>query len=220
MYAEGLISPLIPKLQPTDSGSTALHLMDELHVTALPLVQDDQYMGLIQESDLLDWDMPETPIGSASFHSYRPMVGGNVHPYEALRISHQQNLDIVPVVNDANNYIGSITRDDLLKFFAESSGLAVPGGIIVLHMEPLEYSLAEIARICENEDVTVSSTQCGAVGPDGKMDVMLKTNRTDLGGLVASFERHEYEVANVFGAEDGAEDLKIRYDHLMNYLNM
>jgi acetoin utilization protein AcuB len=220
MLVEQLISPLIPILEPADSGSKALYLMDELHLSQLPLVKENEYMALVQENDVMDWNTPEYPLSGASFLHYRPAVMGHVHPYEALRISHQQNLEIIPVVDKANKYLGAITRDDLLKFFAENSGLDTPGGIIVLELEPRSYSLAEIARICESEDVTVTSSQLRTDPATGMMEVLLKTNRTDLSAVVHSFERHEYQVKEVFGAQIAEEEMQDRYRLLMNYLNM
>ena len=137
-----------------------------------------------------------------------------------LRMAHQQNLSIVPVVDNGYKYIGSITRDDLLKYMTENSGVDNPGGILVLQMEPRNYSLTEIARICENEDVLVMSSQITNNAVTGLLEVTLKTNRTNLEPVISSFERHEYEIKEVFGAQVGQEDLMSRYNLLMNYINM
>jgi hypothetical protein len=116
--------------------------------------------------------------------------------------------------------VGSITLDDLLKFITEYSGLDNPGGIIILELEPRQYSLSEIARICENEDVTIISSQLTNNRESGKIEVTLKTNRTNLEALVSSFERREYVVKEVFGAQAGQEDVMDRYRSLMHYLKL
>jgi hypothetical protein len=126
----------------------------------------------------------------------------------------------VPVVDGGYKYMGAITRDDLLKYITENSGLDNPGGIIVLELAPRQYSLAEIARLCENEDVTIISSQLSTNSTTGLIEVTLKTNRTNLEALVSSFERHDYVVKEVFGAQSGAEDTMSRYQQLMNYINM
>ena len=96
--------------------------------------------------------------------------------------------------------------------------LDAAGGIIVLEIAPHNYSLYEIARICENEDVTVISAQMHAIGE--MMEVTLKTNRTALDAVVSSFERHNYLVKAVYGDQKNQEDVMDKYNLLMNYLNM
>lgn len=218
---EQLISPIVPTLMPTDTGNRALHLMEENNLTQLPLVAEEQYMGLVQENDVLDLDEPDAQLNKADFLlNYRPAVLASGHPYEALRIAHQQNLAVVPVVDNDNKYLGAITRDDLLKYITENSGLDNPGGIIVLEMDPRNYSLTDIARICESEEVIVISSQIFSNRATGKLEVTLKTNRTNLGALAASFERHEYKVKEVYGEQAGQEDMIDRLKLLMNYINM
>lgn len=220
MVIEQLISPIVPTVLPTDSGSRALYLMEENNLTQIPLIAEDKYMALVQENDVLDWDTPESPLSKATFLNYRPAVFASGHPFEALRVAHQQNLSIVPVVDNENTYLGAITRDDLLKYIAENSGVDNPGGIIVIELDPRDYSLSEIARLCEGEDVIIISTQLATNRATGKIEVTLKTNRTDLSGLAASFERHKYAVKQVYGEQTNYEDMLDRYNLLMNYINM
>lgn len=220
MVIEQLISPIVPTLDPKDTGNRALTLMEENNLTQLPLVEEEKYMGLVQENDVLDWEKPEAQIGQAGFLNYRPAVYASGHPYDALRIAHQQNLAVVPVIDNENTYLGSITRDDLLKYITENSGLDNPGGIIVLEMDPRNYSLTEIARICESEDVIVISSQLFTNPANGMLEVTLKLNKTELGAVVSSFERHEYKIKEVFGEQGHEDDMMDRLKLLMNYINM
>lgn len=220
MVIKQLISPIVPTLVPTDTGNKALVLMEENNLTQLPLVAEEKYMALVNENDVLDWERPDEELSGAGFLNYRPSVLTSGHPYDALRIAHQHNLSIVPVVDNENTYIGAITRDELLKYIAEKSGLDVPGGIIVLEIAPHNYSLYEIARICESEEVTVTSTQLFTNNITGKFELTIKTNRTNLEAVVSSMERHNYKVKEVYGEQSGKADVMTRYNLLMNYINM
>lgn len=220
MLIEQLISPDVPTLLPTDTGSKALIMMEEAHLTQLPMVKDEFYLGLIQETDVLDWETPERALDSAGFMNYRPAVSVSGHPFDALRMVSEQNLNIVPVIDQSSRYLGAITRDDLLKYIADSSGLDEPGGIIILQLEPRQYSLSEIARIAESEDVTIIASGLSTNRETGTIELTLKTNRTNLEALVSSFQRHEYVVRDVYGAQSGREEVMDRYRSFMNYLNM
>jgi CBS domain-containing protein len=220
MIIEQLISPVVPTLLPSDTGDKALLLMDENSLDQLPLIQEDKYMALVQEDDLLDWDKQGTALQGADFLNFRPAVLASGHPYEAIRLAHQQNLSIVPVVDAENTYLGAITRNDLLRYITEKSGLDNPGGIMVLEIDPRNYSLYEIARICESEEVLLISTQIFSNKITGKLEVTLKTNRTSLSAVVSALERHNYKVIEVFGDSKDSEGIIDRYNLLMNYINM
>jgi CBS domain-containing protein len=220
MLTEQLISIDIPTLLPTDSGNRALLLMEESHLSQLPMVQNDEYLGLVQEAALLDWDTPERALSSADFANYKPAVPGNSHPFDALKMANEQHLNVVPVLDGGLKYLGSITRNELLRYVSENAGIDTQGGIIVLALEPRQYSLSEIARICENEDVTITASAMKTDAETGTIEVTLKTNSNNLEAVVSSFQRHEYNVTEVFGAASGTEDLRDRYRQLMNYINM
>jgi acetoin utilization protein AcuB len=220
MIAEQLISPSVPVLLATDSGDKALGIMDDNRLDQLPLVDhEESYLGLVLEKDLMDWSSPGQPLESAEFINYKPAIAAISHPYEALRLSHQMQLHVIPVVDNENKYLGSITSTTLLKYVAENNGIEMPGGILVIEVAPRDYTLYEIARICENEDVQIISTQMNT-RVNGMLEITIKTNRTDLEGVVSSLERHKYKVLEVYGMINHLETMMERYHLLMNYINI
>ncbi len=214
-----LIAPLVPTLSLSDTGTRALALMEENKLTQLPVVSDDNFVALVQEDDLIDWNTPDSELSEAHFLTDKNAILSSAHPYEALRALTQMNLDVLPVVDFEQRYLGAVTKESLLKYISESNGYEATGGIIVLEIAPHNYSLYQIARICENEDVTILNSQVYTT-PEGMLEVTLKTNRTALEAVVSSFERHEYRVKEVFGDQKNMEDVMGKYNLLMNYLNM
>ena len=219
MNIDQLISPAVPVLLPTDTGSHALEVMDDDSFTELPVVSEDSYVALVQEHDLLDWKAPQDALSTSPFLNYRPAIPASAHPFEALRIVHQMNLSVLPVIDHEQKYVGSVTKDKLLAYMTENSGIENPGGIIVLEIPPRNYTLYEIARICENEDVIILNVQV-FTNEQGQLEVTLKLNRSSLDAVVSSFERHKYRVKEVYGDENKKDDITDKYNLLMNYLNM
>ncbi len=219
MNLEQLISPAVPVLLPADSGVHALEQMEKSNFSELPIVSEDSYVALIQENDLLDWDTPDEELSKAAFLNYKPAIAASSHPFEALRILHQMNLDILPVIDHEQRYIGAVTKDTLLKYITENSGIDNPGGILVLEIAPRNYTLYEIARICENEDVIILNMQVHT-NELGMLEVTLKLNRSVLAAVVSSFERHNYRVKEVYGEDNKDDDITGKYNLLMNYINM
>ena len=215
-----LIAPEVPALHTSDSCERALQMMEQCHLTDLPLISsEEQFLCLIRESDLLNAEDPDSLLVANPFVSYKPSLPVGCHPFEALTYSQQWQLQVIPVVDNENKYIGSLTHQSLVQYMYKYSALNNPGGIIVLEIKPNNYSLCQIARICENEDVTIMHSQLAATEA-GMLEVTLKTNRMHLAALASSFERHEYNVTFVFGDKQDSEDLLAKYHLLMNYLNM
>ena len=219
MTIEQLISPSVPTLHPDDTGNRALDIMDEAKLSELPLVNNDEYIVLVKESDLLEWEHPEAALSTAGSLNFKPAIPASAHPFEAIRIMTQAELDILPVISEELKYLGAVTKDMLLKYIAENSGIDNPGGIITLEIAPRNYTLYEIARICENEDVVILNMQVHT-NKQGMLEITLKLNRSAISAVVSSFERHSYHVVNVFGEELNRDDITGKYNLLMNYINM
>lgn len=148
MFAKQLISAQIPILNLQDTGEGVLQLMSEAHLEQLALIEDDTYKCLVQEQDILNQENPGLAIsGNISLFSFRPAVFENAHPFEAVRLAIQQSLNIVPVIDKEEKYLGAISLENLLEYLSEHCGLLEPGGIITLEVKPNDYSLSEIARI-------------------------------------------------------------------------
>jgi hypothetical protein len=52
------------------------------------------------------------------------------------------------------------------------------------------------------------------------MEVSIKVNKIDIGAILQTFDRYGYYVKATFGDDEDTDDLKDRYDSLMNYLNI
>ncbi len=52
------------------------------------------------------------------------------------------------------------------------------------------------------------------------MTVILRINKEEISDIVASFQRHEYNVRYYMGEELFRNELQSNLDHLMNYLNI
>jgi acetoin utilization protein AcuB len=157
MIAQQLISTTIGTLSPTDTGAFALGLMDELHVSELPVVNEKEYLGLISDTDIYNLNILEEPVNSQKFLLKLAYVKENQHIYEVMKLFSSMNLSILPVVDNKNQYIGSITLDKLAHQFSEITAIENPGGIIVLEINDKDYLLTEIVQIIESNDAKVLS---------------------------------------------------------------
>ena len=219
MTAQQLISDSIIPLRTSETGDTALGIMNDFYVRHLPIVNDKQLLGLISEEDILEHDAHE-PVGSYQLSLIRPYVKHNDHLYEILRLIAEYHLTLIPVVDEEENYIGLVTMEDVLQYFTRTASFSEPGSIVVLEMSRHDYQLSQIAQIVESENAAVLSAFITTSLDSIRVDVTIKINRQNIQNILATFERYEYEVKASFNEIEYLDSLRDRYDSLMAYLNV
>ncbi len=221
MTAEQLISDTIIPLRTSETGDTALGIMNEFYVRHLPIVNDKQLLGLISEEDILEHDAHE-PVGSYKLSLIRSYVQHNDHLYEILRLIAEYQLTLIPVVDEEENYVGLVTMEDLLQHFAQIASFSEPGSIVVLEMSRHDYQLSQIAQIVESENAAILSAfiTTNLQAQSTRVDVTIKINRQNIQNILATFERYDYEIKASFNETEYIDALRDRYDSLMAYLNV
>jgi acetoin utilization protein AcuB len=220
MLASTLISNVIPPLKTSDTVQKALERMSEFKLYHLPIVNEVQFLGLVAEDELIEVRDQQTQIGSLSLSILNPFVFEDAHVYDVVRLFNQLQLSVVPVLDLNKNYLGVISINNLLAYTAETYAVKEPGGIIVLSISNRNNSLAHMAQIVEADNAQILSSYVSTFPDSTKLEVTLKINKTELSGIIASFERYNYEVAAVFNNtqnDDGSTD---RFNSFMNYLNV
>lgn len=220
MVAKDLISEVIPSLKTSDLGQTALNWMEIFRVSHLPIVNNQDFLGLISDADIYDMNKPEEPIGNHTLTLFKPYVDGEQHIFEVIGLASRLKLSIVPVLDSNNHFKGVITISDLIKHIAGLSSMDQPGGIIVLELIDRDYSLSQIAQIIEGNNVKVLSMYITSPPESTKLEVTLKVNTSDLASVIRTFERYNYEVKTWVSNNDSMDRFySERFDILMKYLN-
>lgn len=220
MLSEDLISETIPPLKTSDSGLKALTWMDEFRVSHLPIVNNNEFLGLISDSDILDLNEPEAPLGNHPLSLIRPFVHAKEHIYEVLKLAAKMQLTLIPVLDNHNNYLGNISLRSLVEHFSSTASVQHPGGIIILELNQNDYSLSQIARIVEENDAKIMSLYISDHSDSTRIELTIKVNREDIRAILASFQRYNLEVKASFQQSEFSEDLRNRFDLFMNYINM
>jgi CBS-domain-containing membrane protein len=219
MIAENLITTAVLPLQTSDTGLQARQSMEDFNVRHLPIVNEHQLLGVICEDDILVNNAAE-PIGSYQLTLKKTYVNHKEHVYEVMRLLAEHQLTVIPVVDDAGDYIGMISLEDVLSFFAKTAAFTESGSIVVLEFQQRGYSLAEIARLVEAESASILSTFVTSLADANIVEVTLKINKQDIHTILAAFNRFGYEIKASFNEDEYLESLQERYAALMNYLNV
>jgi CBS domain-containing protein len=130
-------------------------------------------------------------------------------------------LSVLPVLDTDHYYLGAITLYDLARRFAKLFSLEEIGGVIVLEMNENNYSLSEISKIVESNNVKILSSFIDRKFGTNVMDVILKLDNDELSPLIQSFMRYDYNVKAVYLDQSEIGDLyKDRFDQFMKFMNI
>jgi len=220
MLAIELISDSIPPVHTSDSIQKVLERMQEFRIRHLPIVNEEQFLGLVSDSDLIGETDYQVSIGSLALSLVNPYVLEDQHIYDVIRLFSEQQLSIVPVLDAKKNYRGLVSINTLTEYFARLTAVSDPGAIIVLEISNKNNSLAHMAQIVESDNAQILSSYVRTFPDSTRMEVTLKVNKVDISAIVATFMRYEYEVKATFNHIDDNDNSKDRYDSLMNYLNL
>jgi acetoin utilization protein AcuB len=220
MLTKELINKSIPRLQLQDSVGKALQLLNDFHISHLPVVSDEKFLGIISEDDLLDADDDKLSIEVLQNVFLKAAVSENVHFLNAVSSSIRFDTTLVPVVGANNLYAGAITISNLLKNLGNFAGADEIGGLIVLEMESLQFALSEISRIVESNDCTILHLNTTVDSLTGLLTVTLHINKREIKSVIATFERYEYNVVYSFGNENYYNEISGNYQNLMSYLDI
>ena len=219
MIAIDLITYEIPPLVHTDSGEKALSWMDEFKVSHLPVLKNGNFVGLVSETHILDKMSFSENLDVLFQHLPRPFVFSNAHLFEILSKISEYKISVIPILDENEHYLGCTSIFQLMTSIAETSSIKEKGGILVLEINQLDYSMAQIGQIVESNDAKILSSTILSNASSTKLDVTLKINQEDLTSIIRTFERYDYVVKAAYQKGGGDEDLQWRYDVLMNYLN-
>lgn len=219
MFARLLLDASIPPVKWNISVDRALTIMQENYLHALPVIdENDVFLGTISEDVLLDvMDI------DATIESYvQPTAGINAdeHFFNILRHKDILKYTFLPVVDQDGVFQGVISNHSMIEFLARDRSIEEQGGIIVLEIKSINYSMAEISRIVESNNASIIHSYISSSTNNENILITLKINKNDLKEIVLTFERFNYQIVAVYHTSEYEEGFKERYDSLMVYLNV
>ena len=221
MTAEELINHMIPPLKVTDDAHKAIVWMEEFRCMQLPVVDDSKLLGFISEEIILESNDIMRPLSDFELKGKDCTVQMGSHFYDILKVANDHHLQMVAVLSEEQKYAGVITVQDIMVSFAQTAAVQMPGGIIVLSMDLIDYSLAEISRLVEeNNAKIISSSMIEDPLDKGKIKLTLKINQVELNRVVATLERFGYRVIGRYNEIRRDTSEKEKIDMLLRYLDI
>ncbi len=216
MIAADLISTRLFPLKKNDTVENALILMQDWQVYQLPVVEGGKVIGTCDSQNLLKQKKSDKIIHH--LNKLQVFIHPNQHLFEIIKLFSELQLNTITVV-DEEIFLGIISGVELLEAYKKSS-LSQPGAIIKLQMPSRNYSLTEISRLVESNDVKILHLFIASVGDeDGHIELSLKLNSNEIKNVLTTLERYNYQITGVYNAASMDDSFKSRFENLIKYLN-
>lgn len=222
MTIKDLISTDDTPLKPTDTAEHALGLLMETRVRHLPVVSDDgKLLGVVSEDQLLEMATgPEATIDTM-LGPHPVTAAPDTHLFDVTQTMVEHDLTTLPIAESDGKYIGLVKRHDIFNRFAKMLSTQESGAIVALELDPRDYSLSQLVYTIEQNGVKILSI--ASESPDdagGKIRVTLKLNVKDATRVRHMLDHYGYNVIATFSDDTTSEDLQLRVQEFMRYLEV
>ncbi len=207
-------------IQNADSIQQALEKLQDMLCKELVVLNGDDYIGLVNETILLDAEDEEAPLSSIKINTAPIQLKFNQHPYDALVMITVYNSTIIPILDQDNKYIGVSTQLDILKAISSIQSQNESGAIIVLATGLHDFSLSQIAHLVESDNGRILNCATKINLESDNIEVTLKVDKSNINALLNSFLRHNYLILETHNTIAAFDDTADRYQQLMNYINI
>lgn len=148
-------------------------------------------------------------------------VNEDQHLFDIIRLAQECDSELVAIVNSKGEFMGVSRHEDTMKAFSNTLAVQGQGGILVLEIRYMDYSMAEISRLVESDDAKILGSYLSQNNKEPNMVYLtLKMNKEDLTTVVATLERFDYKVVAKFHESNNIETERERLDNLLNFLNI
>jgi CBS domain-containing protein len=162
-------SAMIPKhkcyvVQENDSVEKALEVLEHHQIDGIPVLSGDQYVGVVTRyniyqnffnSQKLKADfVSKTEVKEIVTHEDKYIVGDEIFEQTLLEL---RDFPILSVVDEDRNFLGLVTRYDVLEQFQSAFGMHRPGIRIAFTSVETEGRIARLGDIIQQYHESVIS---------------------------------------------------------------
>ena len=105
-----------------------------------------------------------------------------------MEVFAKNHSNLVPVLNEENQYVGYYVVDDIMSFFHQTPFLKESGGIIKIKKGIIDYSMSQISQIVESNNGKLLGMFVSEAEND-TIEITLKISMGAINEIVQSFRR-------------------------------
>lgn len=213
---------IINDIKPLNSSSKISYLQllfNQLTYSHIPIIDDDKtYLGSFSETDAHCFESDKT-LDDYKYAIEAFFVRESALWLDVLEALASNSANIMPVLNNKNEYLGYYELNDVITLFNESPFFSEHGGVLIIEKGINDYSFSEISQIVESNNGKLLGAFVSGMNAD-LAQITLKIGNTGLSEILQTFRRYSYNIVSGHEEDSYIESLKDRSDYLNKYLNI
>jgi hypothetical protein len=213
---------IINDIKPLNSSSKISDLQllfNQLTYSHIPIIDDDKtYLGNFSETDAHCFESDKT-LNDYKYAIEAFFVRESALWLDVLEALASNSANIMPVLNNKNEYLGYYELNDVITLFNESPFFSEHGGVLIIEKGINDYSFSEISQIVESNNGKLLGAFVSGMNAD-LAQITLKIGNTGLSEILQTFRRYSYNIVSGHEEDSYIESLKDRSDYLNKYLNI
>ena len=193
-------------------------VFNKLTYSHVPIQKEGVYIGCISVTDIYCFEANQK-VNDVLYAVEGFFVRKHTIWLDVLDRFAGNDANIMPVLDENNNYLGYYQLVDIISLFNKTPFFAETGGIIVIEKSYKDYSFSEICQILESNNVKLLGVFVSRL-KNSMAQITVKIENTGLSAVFETFRRYGYTI--ISGHEDDSflKTLKDRSSYLDRYLNL
>jgi len=198
--------------------AAAQDLFAEYQYDFFPVTNNGVYIGCINLEDAEIAASSKLVLDFTSTFE-RFFARANMSLLEVLNLFSVNNTNILPVLNENNEYIGFYEKDLFVKNFFNTPFINEQGDLIIVKKEINNFTMSEVTQIIEGNNSKIFGVLISEI-ENNTVEITLKISIGNLNDIIQTFRRYEYEIISEHQEDAFINDLKERSDYLDKYLSI
>jgi predicted transcriptional regulator len=217
MQLENLIINDLNPVNLNDTVGDVKMMFSQLTYSHIPVKNGNIYVGCISETDAHCFESQKI-LSDINYALEGFYVRNTTNWLDVLEAFAQNDSNVMPVLDNNNNYLGYYELNDIIQLFNETPFFAESGGIIIVEKGVFDYSFSEVCQIIESNNAKIFGALISKMEND-KVQITVKIGNAALNDVLQSFRRYGYNIVSGIEEDSYIENLKERSDYLKKYLD-
>ncbi|MCM4155288.1 acetoin utilization protein acuB [Gramella sp. AN32] len=193
-------------------------IFNQLTYTHLPVQSEGVYVGCISENDARCFDIDKS-LDDYRYALEEFFVRENNYWLDSLEAFAQNNSNILPVLDNENNYLGYVELNEMISLFKETPFLHEPGNILVVEKAFKDFTFSEVTQIIESNNAHVLGAFVSKIENE-MAEITIKISPSGMMHIIQAFRRYGYIIISEHQEDTFSKNLKDRSKYLDKYLNI
>jgi len=193
-------------------------LFEEVPYSHFPVTEDGVFIGCVSKESVAFLNASAL-LNENRFHFERFFVRSSMIWLDVLEVFAKNETNLLPVLDEKNNYVGYYELEDVIRFLYETPFLKEEGGVLIVAKEVNTFSMSQVAQIVESNQAKILGLFISNV-TQNTVEITIKMSQSGLNDIIQTFRRYEYEIISEHQEDSYLNGLKERSDYLDKYLNI